>query len=71
MFITLIKVDEIDLSCGEVKKVLKLPKQSGVISSLMLLNDNRHLIIGSNDNLRLWDLSLDTQATSKKSPGKT
>lgn len=39
-------------------RILRLPSSSGPVSSLALMPNGKHLLTGSFDNIRLWDLSL-------------
>lgn len=40
-------------------KTLRLPAASGKVTALQPMPNNRHLIIASNDTVRLWDLQTD------------
>lgn len=45
-----------------VAKTLKFPSLSGPVYTVKALPNNRHLLCGSNDNIRLYDLSLHSSA---------
>ncbi|KAI8899321.1 WD40-repeat-containing domain protein [Globomyces pollinis-pini] len=49
-------VDEIDVRQGTLIRQLKLPHGSGNVSSVLAVSDDRHLLIASQDNVRMWDL---------------
>lgn len=59
-------VDEYDFTEGSHIRQLKLPNNSGPVSHVLCLPNNSQLLCGSVDNIRMWDLSMDT--TSKTVP---
>jgi transcriptional activator SPT8 len=43
-------------AAGPFKRTLQLPRNSGLVSKVACLENGRTLLIGSTDNIRLWDL---------------
>ncbi|ANB13100.1 SAGA complex subunit SPT8 [Sugiyamaella lignohabitans] len=59
-------VDEFDIRASLVSpsRTFKFPSVSGAVSSVCALPNNRHLLCGSHDNVRLYDLNM-SQAKRK------
>jgi transcriptional activator SPT8 len=53
-------VDEWDFADGRLMRSLKLPLNSGPVSCVTAMPNNRHLLCASVDNMRLWDLHAPT-----------
>ncbi|TKY89085.1 hypothetical protein EX895_001616 [Sporisorium graminicola] len=55
-------VDEWDLRMPTAKYVrsLRLPSGSGPVYALTAMPNGRHIVVGSYDNIRLWDTQFDT-----------
>ncbi|KAJ1673641.1 Transcription factor spt8, partial [Spiromyces aspiralis] len=49
-------IDEYDFASGNLVQSLRLPINSGPVSALHIMPNNRHLICCSLDNIRMWDL---------------
>ncbi|KAJ3123954.1 Transcription factor spt8 [Nowakowskiella sp. JEL0407] len=56
-------VDELDLVAGKISRTIKMPRDSGPVSSVCALPSGRHLICASFDNIRLYDLDLYSEST--------
>ncbi|KAJ3055406.1 Transcription factor spt8 [Rhizophlyctis rosea] len=50
-------VDEIDFAEGLVLRKLKLPNNSQFVTNVSVMPNDRHLLCGSIDNIRMWDLT--------------
>lgn len=46
-------------------RALRLPRGSGPVSSVAVMPNNRHIVCGSFDNVRLWDLEATGQVPFK------
>ncbi|KAI9362433.1 hypothetical protein DFJ73DRAFT_756726 [Zopfochytrium polystomum] len=51
-----IPVDEFDMIAGRLLQNIKMPKDSGPVYSVAAMANARSLVVGSYDNIRLWDL---------------
>ncbi|KAI9203003.1 WD40-repeat-containing domain protein [Polychytrium aggregatum] len=49
-------VDEYDFAEGKILRTLRLPRDSGAVSQVNIMPNDRHLLCASYDNIRLWDL---------------
>ncbi|KAJ3073893.1 hypothetical protein HDU98_000420, partial [Podochytrium sp. JEL0797] len=49
-------VDEWDFAEGKLIQNFRLPRDSGPITSVYCMPNGRHVLCGSTDNVRLWDL---------------
>lgn len=58
-------VDEYDLKLDSFTRKITLPDGSGAVSSVQLMNNSQHLLIASEDNIRLWNLEHDLQEQTK------
>lgn len=47
-----------------LRRTLRFPSSSGPVTSLACMPNGRHLVCASYDNVRLWNLSLDTTSSS-------
>ncbi|KAI9227466.1 MAG: WD40-repeat-containing domain protein, partial [Piptocephalis tieghemiana] len=52
-------VEEWDVRGDRLARTLRLPSQSGPVHHVHAMPSGRHLLCGSMDNLRLWDLQAD------------
>lgn len=50
-----------------LRRTLRFPSSSGPVTSLTFMPNGKHLVCASYDNVRLWNLSLDTTASSSTS----
>ncbi|KAJ2836862.1 Transcription factor spt8 [Coemansia erecta] len=51
-------VDEYELGMGsQPSRTLKLPMNSGLVTALAMMGNNRSLVCASTDNVRMWDLA--------------
>ncbi|KAJ1656300.1 Transcription factor spt8 [Dispira simplex] len=50
-------IDEWDFASGKLIRSLRLPNNSGLVSSVACTVNNKQLLCGSLDNLRMWDLA--------------
>ncbi|KAG0239792.1 WD40-repeat-containing domain protein [Mortierella sp. GBAus27b] len=57
-------VDEWDFAEGKYIQSIKMPANSGPVSFVKMMPNNRHLICASQDNIRLWNV---TELQSKSS----
>ncbi|RKP37735.1 WD40-repeat-containing domain protein [Dimargaris cristalligena] len=53
-------VEEWDFSMGQFIRTLKLPNNSGPVTSLTCTVNGKQIVVGSQDNLRMWDLETST-----------
>ncbi|TPX63385.1 hypothetical protein SpCBS45565_g06636 [Spizellomyces sp. 'palustris'] len=56
-------VDEFDVAEGRLIRTIRLPRDSGPVSYVTALPNNRHLLCASQDIIRLWDLDLTTDSS--------
>ncbi|KAJ3235885.1 Transcription factor spt8 [Chytriomyces hyalinus] len=49
-------VDEYDFGEGKLLQSIRLPRDSGAVTSVHCMPNNRHVLCCSFDNIRLWDL---------------
>ncbi|KAF9213205.1 Transcription factor spt8 [Podila verticillata] len=61
---TSIPLDEWDFADGRLIQSIKMPANSGPVSFVKSLPNNKHIICASQDNIRLWNL---TELGSKSS----
>jgi len=48
------------------KEIKSFNKQSSVIKSIVITNDNKHIISGSkNGDIKIWDFEIDTTVSMK------
>ncbi|KAF9322198.1 hypothetical protein BG003_005361 [Podila horticola] len=64
MLSTSVDVDEWDFADGRLIQSIKMPANSGPVSFVKSLPNNKHIICASQDNIRLWNL---TELGSKSS----
>ncbi|KAI9477320.1 Transcription factor spt8 [Coemansia sp. RSA 989] len=58
-------VDEYEVGAGpQPTRTLKLPMNSGPVTALSMMGNNRSLVCASTDNVRMWDLEMSTDRRS-------
>ena len=63
-------VDEWDLRMPSFVRSLRLPAGSGPVYALTPMPNRRHIVVGSYDNIRLWDTQYDPVEADGKVPFK-
>ena len=53
-------VDEWDVAGAKKIRELKMPLNSGFVSSVRAMHDGKHLMCASIDNIRMWNLEAKT-----------
>ncbi|KAI9093483.1 WD40-repeat-containing domain protein [Phlyctochytrium arcticum] len=59
-------VDEFDVAEGKLLRTIRLPRDSGPVSFVHAMPNNRHLLCASQDIIRLWDLDLTFEANPQR-----